>query len=152
MDGMQVEDTDASGVALIPILIVEDSRVSAAHLRDLLHDIRLANPVVHLDHGELAVEWLDEPRQRAHPPALVLLDVHLPGRDGMAILRWARAQEELATVPVVILTATADRDDLDEAYDLGVHSYLVKPVGFDALSDILRHLPLRWALLPGPHG
>lgn len=114
----------------------------------LIEHLGLANPVVALDHGDRAVEWLDDPTQRAQPPALILLDVLLPGTDGMEILRWLRAQEDFAALPVVILTATAEQADIQEAYDLDVGSYLVKPVGIDALSDILRHLPLRWALLP----
>lgn len=137
---------------LAPILIVEDSRLSAGLLRRLLTKLRLANPVVHVEDGDGAVEWLDEPAQRAVPPALVLLDVVLPGRDGMEVLRWMRNTEAHASVPVVILTTTPDRDDLEEAYGLGVDSYLVKPVGFDALSDILRHLPTPWALLGGTRG
>lgn len=135
----------AAGGGLDPILIVEDSWSSAALLRQVFDHLQLANPVVHLGDGDRAIEWLADPACR---PALMVLDVQLPGRDGMEILRRARSQDHLQGVPVLMLTATADRADLEEAYALGADSYLVKPVGFDALGDVLRHLPLRWALLP----
>lgn len=137
-----------------PVLIVEDDLSSAEVLRHLLDGLRLANPIVHIDRGDRAVEWLDDAAQSSIRPALILLDVALPGRDGMDVLRWVRRQEHLGGVPVVVLTATAERADMDEAYgDLAVDSYLVKPVAFGALSDILRQLPVRWALLsPVDHG
>lgn len=132
------------------LVIVEDSQASATVLRQVLRDhLQIANPVVHLLDGDRAVEWLTEAVEADAPPVLVLLDVLLPGRDGMEILRWMRGQESLRQLPVVILTATAQHADIDEAYrSLGADSYLVKPVGFDALGDVLRRLPLRWALLP----
>lgn len=141
------EDRSPGG-GLAPLLIVEDSWSSAALLRQVFDHLLLANPVVHLTDGERAVEWLDVPTRR---PALMVLDVQLPGRDGMDILRRVRSLDHLQGVPVLMLTATADRADLEEAYALGADSYLVKPVGFEALEDVLRHLPLRWALLPTAH-
>jgi CheY-like chemotaxis protein len=147
------QTSDATAAGLAPILVVEDSPTSARRLRALLEDVGLVNPIVHIDHGGRAVEWLEDAAQHTRCPALIVLDIELPGRGGMEILRWLREQEPFAAVPVIILTATADRTDMDEAYGLAINSYLVKPVGFDALSDILRHLPLRWALLaPAEHG
>jgi CheY-like chemotaxis protein len=132
-----------------PIVIVEDSATSAALVRQVLGEMRLVNPVVHVDDGDRAVEWFERTSRSGERPALVLLDVVLPGRDGMDVLRWLRSRDDLRSVPVVVLTATARRDDIEEVYErLGADSYLVKPVGFDALGDVLRDLPLCWALMP----
>jgi CheY-like chemotaxis protein len=130
-------------------VIVEDSATSAALVRQVIAEMRLVNPVVHIDDGDRAVEWFEEAAGAGGRPVLILLDVVLPGRDGMDVLRWLHSRDDLRAVPVVVLTATAKREDIEEAYErLGADSYLVKPVGFDALGDVLRGLPLSWALMP----
>lgn len=130
---------------------MEDAKISATILREQVAALGLVNPVVHVDHGDRAVAWLRTAAEAGRPPALVLLDVILPGASGVQILRWLREHPGLQDVPVVILTATADMADIQEAHQLGVASYLVKPVGYDALGEVVRNLPCHWALL-GPRG
>lgn len=132
---------------LAPVLVVEDDPVSALAVEGLLLAVGLANPRVHLADGDEAIQQLRSQLDRAEPPALVLLDTHVPGRSGLEVLVWMRRQEALARTPVVMLTAEAGVAAIGLAYSLGVAGYLVKPLGYDALSDVLRGLPRPWALL-----
>jgi CheY-like chemotaxis protein len=135
---------------LAPVLVVEDDPVAAALVRRHLADLGLANPVHVIDDGDEAVAWLaDRMAERPEaPPALVLLDYHLPGRSGLDVLRWAHAQPGLRAVPVLLLAGHSDVEGISEAHALGARSYLVKPVGFGALREVVRGLDLRWAILP----
>jgi CheY-like chemotaxis protein len=135
-----------------PVLIVEDDRVSAAVITQLLASLGLANDIVVIGDGNNAITWLDVRRDPAGGPALVLLDLELPGCSGLAVLRWMRGPGGYARTPVVMLTGSSELGDITEAYALGIASYLVKPVAFDALSDIVRGLPLRWAILGAADG
>lgn len=135
---------------LAPVLVVEDDPVAAVLVQRHLGALGLANPVVVASDGEEAVGWLSGvvARPDADVPALILLDRHLPGRSGLDVLRWIHAEPALRSVPVLVLTASSDVDGISEAYALGARSYLVKPVGFEALSDVVRGLSVRWAILP----
>lgn len=132
-----------------PILVVEDDAVSAAVVKQHVATMGLANPVHIARDGDQAVEWLSralsEPGGRV--PALVLLDRDLPQRPGLEVLRWIHAQPRLRPVPVLMLTGSSDVDGISEAYALGARSYLVKPIGFEALGEVVRGLDLRWAIL-----
>jgi CheY-like chemotaxis protein len=130
-------------------LVVEDDAVSAAVITQHLVALGLANPVHNARDGDEAVAWLS--KNLAEPtgtvPALVLLDRHLPGRDGLDVLRWMHGEPRLRPVPVLILTAGSDVDAISEAYSFGARSYLVKPIGFEALGEVVRGLDFRWAIL-----
>lgn len=136
--------------SLAPIFVVEDDAASAAVIAKQLTRLGLANPVHVARDGDEAVAWLARHADRATGPvpALILLDRHLPGRDGLEVLRWIHAQPDLRSVPVLILTAASDVAAISEAYALGVRSYLVKPIGFAALGEVVRGLALRWAIVP----
>ena len=134
------------------ILVAEDDAQHALLIRASLSAARVANPV-HLVHdGEQAVAYLAgtdgyADRDRYPPPALVLLDLHMPGRSGIEVLTWLRASPSLARVPFLVLTASEEAAHIDEAFQAGADSYLIKPVGFDALLDVVRNLELRWLVL-----
>jgi len=147
--------------SIAPVLLVEDDEVHVRILRRVLAAAGLANPLLAVADGAQAIELvasLADPGpdaggdpQRDPPtavPVLVLLDLNLPGRGGLDVLAALRARPALAQVPVVVLTASTDDADIDAVDRLGAHTYLVKPVGFDALLDVVRGLGLRWALLP----
>lgn len=80
-------------------------------------------------------------------PSLVLLDLKIPRRSGLEVLAWIRSQRELKRLPVTILTSSKHEKDINEAYTNGANSYLVKPVGFDALVDVIRMLSCYWLRL-----
>jgi CheY-like chemotaxis protein len=135
-------------LGLDPILVVDDDDVAAAVIAQLLREARLANPVVRCADGQAALDYLrsvGEDEEGTAFPALVLLDESMPRLSGFDVLRVMKADPVLAQIPVIMLTGTSGVDDVNGAYRLGALSYLVKPVGFDALGDVLRSVPLTWA-------
>jgi DNA-binding response OmpR family regulator len=99
--------------------------------------------------GEEAVVYLAgegryADRLRYPLPGLVLLDLKLPRRSGLEVLQWLREQQVLRRLPVVVLSSSREATDIDRAYDLGANSYLVKPVGSDALLGMVRAMDGYW--------
>lgn len=104
---------------------------------------------LHIVHdGEDAIEFLEyrgrHAQRRRRTPDLVLLDLHLPRRDGIEVARHLRATSALAYVPVVMLTTSGDPDDVRRAYDAGVNSYILKPVDFPGFLDMVRQVQRYW--------
>jgi CheY-like chemotaxis protein len=135
-----------------PILLVEDDASQVMLVERVLRKAKLANRLLALRNGEEAIAYLDgrgqyDDRSRYPLPALVLLDVHIPGKSGLEILTWLREQHTLDHIPAVILSGSAESEDIDRAFELGAASYLVKPVAFDALLDTVGGLGLSWAIL-----
>ena len=134
---------------LPPILVAEDNADARAMFVRLIRKLRVLNPVDFAEDGQVAVDYLATVVSGERPaPVVVLLDLNMPRRSGLEVLRWLRKDGALPATPVVILTGSAEMHEVRECHDLGVASYLVKPVGFTALSDVLRGLDLGWALFP----
>jgi CheY-like chemotaxis protein len=144
--------TPPSPQDLVPVLLVEDDEVHARIIEATLAKARLSNPVVRARTGDEAIAYLEEVedgRTRALP-VLVLLDLELPGRSGLAVLAKLRALgREAEDCPVIMMSGSSNDATIARARELGVRGYLVKPVAFDALIDVIHRLGLRWALLPG---
>jgi len=88
-------------------------------------------------------------------PVLILLDLKLPRRSGFEVLEWLRSQPELKRTPVVILTSSKETVDINRAYELGANSYLLKPVTFEALQEMMKAINLFWLVfseMPNPPG
>lgn len=135
-----------------PVLMVEDDESHALLVKRVFERAGLANPVRVIRNGDDAVSYLsgegDYADREANPvPALLLLDVHVPGRSGLEVLSWLRGRTELNGLPVLMFSGSAESEDINRAFELGVDSYLVKPVAFDALLDAINGLGLRWAVL-----
>lgn len=138
----------ASRLPLAPLLVADDEEDVLGLFPRFLQKLRLANPLELARDGEEALAYLAKvARGEAPRPVLVLLDLQMPRRTGLDVLRAIRGSDELRDLPVVILTGSAAMHEVEECHTLGVESYLVKPVGFAALSDVLRGLDCRWALL-----
>ena len=86
-------------------------------------------------------------RNRHPMPQLVLLDLKMPRKSGLEVLSWMRNQPALKRVIIVIFTSSKHDQDINNAYELGANSYLVKPVGFDALLDTIKQLTYYWGTL-----
>ncbi|RPH43377.1 MAG: response regulator [Planctomycetota bacterium] len=86
-------------------------------------------------------------RARFPLPSLVLLDLKLPRKSGLEVLRWIRGHEGLKRIPVIMLTSSQERHDIDRAYDSGANAYLVKPVEMRAFSEVVLGLHHFWVML-----
>jgi two-component system, response regulator len=133
------------------VLLVEDSPADAEMTIDALRDARLANPVVHVEDGVEAMEYLRREGSHAQRapgnPVVVLLDIKMPRMDGIEVLRAIRADEALKRIPVVILSSSREERDLAASWDLGVNAYVVKPVDADQFFDAVRALGQFWAVM-----
>lgn len=134
------------------ILLIEDDANDVFLMQRALRKAEVPNPLQVMGDGDEAVEYLSGQGRFAdrsqHPlPVLVLLDLKLPRKSGLEVLQWLRQQSELKRLPVVVLTSSKEPNDVNKAYDLGANSYLVKPLGFDALLNLVRSLNVYWLSL-----
>lgn len=127
------------------ILIAEDDENDICLLKRAFHQAGFENPLRIVKNGEQAVAYLagEEPysdRIQNPWPALVLLDIKMPRKDGFEVLDWLRQQAEFNSLPVVMLTSSQESTDINKAYGLGANSYLVKPANFVRLVDMMTRL------------
>lgn len=133
------------------ILLVEDSHADAEMTIDALHEANLANPIVHVEDGADALDYLHQRNafadRDAGAPAVVLLDIQMPRMNGLEVLREIRSDAELRHIPVVILTSSREERDVARSWDLGVNAYVVKPVDAQQFFDAVRTLGQFWAVM-----
>ena len=139
----------------VEILLVEDSPLDAELTQRVLRKRNLANHLVHVKDGQEALDWLFGTglfagRDTNHVPKLVLLDLKLPKVDGLEVLRAIRADERTRHLPVVMLTSSREEQDIVRSYELGVNSYIVKPVDFDNFSAAVAEAGDYWLLVNEP--
>lgn len=136
----------------LSVLIVEDDPNDVALITRAFRKAQVHHPLIVIGDGDSAVKYLEGRGEYAdrelHPlPALMLLDLKLPRRSGLEVLAWLRKQPGLRRLPVVVLTGSDQRSDINAAYDMGASSYLVKPVLFEGLLDLMRTLNLYWLVV-----
>lgn len=139
-------------IARATILLVEDDPNDVLLITRAFERANIVNPIAVVRNGEDAVDYLDGKGQFVdrddHPfPVVVILDLKLPRKSGLEVLEWMKSKRELKRLPVVVLTSSGQARDINQAYDLGVNSYLVKPVTFDALIELVKNLGLYWLVL-----
>jgi CheY-like chemotaxis protein len=139
-----------SGFEQIEILLVEDTPEDAEMTLRALRQKNLGNHVHWVKDGEEALEYLFGEgryagRRANQPPKLVLLDIKMPRVDGIEVLRRVKASE-LRSIPIVVMTSSNEERDVLESYRLGVNSYIVKPVQFDAFLDTVAKIGLYWVV------
>lgn len=131
------------------VLLVEDDSNDVLLIERAFHRANLDLPITIVRDGDEAVDYLIGQGQYGdrlqYPmPTLILLDLKLPRRSGLEVLGWLRAQPILRRIPVVVLTSSREHVDVDSAYEMGVNSYLVKPVTFSALESMIGALNSYW--------
>ncbi len=141
---------------LVRVLLVEDDAGDVDLTLRAFRDARLKNPVHVVRDGEEALDFVfgkglysDVPGHR--PPGLILLDLHLPKIGGMEVLRRIRANESTRHIDVVVLIISNRCREIAECRRLGAENYIVKPVGFQNLSEATPPLHMQWALVKPPH-
>lgn len=134
------------------ILLVEDEENDILLIQRAFRKAKLSNPVHIVRDGEQAIAYLRgdgayADRLESPLPTMILLDLKLPRASGHEVLKWLRTQAALRRIPVVVLTSSRESTDVNRAYDLGANSYLVKPVQFDALIEMLKNVDMYWLVL-----
>lgn len=134
------------------VLLVEDNPDDVLLTTRAFKRANLFSPIQVVEDGDKAVSYLSgappyDDRDRHPLPVLVLMDLKLPRRSGLEVLKWIRSVPALKALPVVVLTSSSEDRDVNSAYDLGANSYLVKPVGFDALFDMVKILQPYWVIM-----
>lgn len=133
------------------ILIVEDDPNDAELITRALRKHNLANKIVLLKDGAEALDFLFGKGSFAQmddgKPRVILLDLKLPKINGIEVLRKIKSEERTKKIPVVILTSSREERDLKDAYDLGVNSYVTKPIQFDEFAKVVSELGMYWLLL-----
>ena len=133
------------------VLLVEDSLADAEMAMDALAEAHLANPVVHVEDGVDCLDYLYMrgawAEREPGDPAVVLLDIKMPRKNGLDVLTEMRADERMRRIPVVILSSSREETDLARSWDLGVNAYVIKPVDVDQFFEAVRTLGRFWAVL-----
>jgi CheY-like chemotaxis protein len=132
----------------IVILLADDDADDRMLAQDALAESRLANELRCVEDGEELLEYLqrrDRYADREAPrPGLILLDLNMPRKDGREALREIKADPALRQIPVVVLTTSKAEEDVYRSYDLGVNSFITKPVTFDGLVAVMKTLGKYW--------
>jgi CheY-like chemotaxis protein len=139
---------------LKPILIVEDNPKDLELSLIALERTQLANEVISVRDGAEALDYLrcqgTFADRACGNPAVVLLDLKLPKVDGLQVLKTIREDEQLSSIPVVMLTSSREEQDVLRSYQLGVNAFVVKPVEFKAFLEAIADLGVFWAVLNEP--
>jgi CheY-like chemotaxis protein len=133
----------------IRIVIAEDDAEDRQLAHEALEESRLANPVDFVGDGEELLEYLRRQSRYAHLaseelPGLILLDLNMPRMDGREALYEIKADPSLRSIPVIVLTTSKAEEDILRSYDLGVNSFITKPVSFAGLVEVMRSLAKYW--------
>jgi CheY-like chemotaxis protein len=134
------------------ILHVEDDPNDVLLIARAFRKAGLSAPIQVVNDGEQALHYLSgsnsfAERERFPLPSLVLLDLKLPRKSGIEVLEWIRSRPGVKRIPVVMLTSSKQLVDINRAYELGVNAYLVKPVNFDGLVEMVKTLDSFWLRL-----
>jgi two-component system, response regulator len=136
----------------IEIILVEDNPDDAALTLRAFKSRNLFNRMVHLKNGQEAIDYIfngvafDGKTFDSHPK-VILLDLKMPKINGMEVLEKIKGNDATKTIPVVVLTSSAEDPDIKRCYELGANSYIVKPVEFDNFSKTVVDLGLYWLVL-----
>lgn len=136
---------------LRPILLVEDRTDDQILVRRALKKKNISNPLVVANDGVEALDYLlgtgDRESDGPLIPAVVLLDLKMPRLDGLEVLQRLRANDLTKRLPIVMMTSSDEEADMVRSYDLGVNSYIRKPVDFSEFADAIAQIGLYWLIL-----
>ena len=134
----------------VEVLLVEDSDADAEMTLRTLRRRGIANRIERVHDGVEALDYLRvqgaHAERRSGMPRLVLLDLKMPRMDGLQVLREMKADARLRKVPVVMMTSSREEGDQMESYELGVNSYVVKPVDFGEFAETVAQVGMYWMI------
>ena len=133
----------------ITILMADDDPDDRMLAKDALKEARLANALHFFEDGEQLMDYLLRRGKYTDTlefpqPGLILLDLNMPKKDGREALREIKAAPELRQIPIVVLTTSKAEEDIYRTYDLGVNSFITKPVSFESLVEIMKAMGKYW--------
>ena len=141
------DDPLAAQPAPVEILLVEDDPGDVLMTKEALADAKMANELHVVSNGEEALAYIERWEAGERPPVFILLDLGLPKISGLEVLRQFRNNPSSSSIPVVVLTTSAEDRDIEEAYKLGCNSYIVKPVEFNKFMEVAAQIEVYWCLL-----
>lgn len=133
----------------VTILIAEDDPDDQFLIREAFEESRLANPLAFVENGEELLDYLHQRGQysesdSAPRPGLILLDLNMPRVDGREALAEIKADNNLRSIPIVVLTTSRTEEDIFQTYNLGVSGFITKPVTFDGLVEVIKAMNIYW--------
>ena len=133
----------------LTILIAEDDENDISLLEVALRRAGINNPLQFVQDGEQAIDYLCQrngftDRSRFPFPTVVILDIKMPRRSGLEVLQWLREHPECSVIPSIVLSASAEPQDVQKAYELGASTYFQKPASIDELTEMMRAINQYW--------
>lgn len=130
----------------ITIVVADDDPDDRMMIEEAFEENRLKNNLAFVEDGEQLIAYLKEngARGRRDPVGVILLDLNMPRMDGREALKVIKSDPELQRIPVVVLTTSKAEEDILRTYDLGVSSFITKPVTFDALVEVVKVIGQYW--------
>lgn len=125
-----------------PILVVDDDQIDAMTVKRALKDNEILNDVVIAENGELAIDYLQNEKMRR--PCIILLDLNMPKMNGLEFLRIIKMDENIQSIPVIVLTTSRSEQDKMESFKLGIAGYMIKAVNYHEFVDIIRTIKDYW--------
>jgi two-component system, response regulator len=140
----------------VEILLVEDNPTDAELTIRALKKYNLANNLIHVKNGADALDFIfgtgnyADSRDVSFAPKVILLDINMPKMNGMEVLQKIKTDPRTRSMPVVVLTSSKESPDIQECYNLGANSYIVKPVNFEGFATAIQTLGFYWLLQNQP--
>jgi two-component system response regulator len=139
----------------IEILLIEDNMDDAALTIRALKKNNVINNILHVEDGAQALDFIFSEgayadRAETTTPKLILLDIKMPKINGLQVLRRLKSDERTKNIPVVMLTSSKEDPDIKKCYELGVNSYIIKPVDFENFQSAISKLAVYWLLINEP--
>jgi len=133
----------------ITILIADDDPEDRMLMEDAFSESRLVNDLRFVEDGEQLMDYLYCRGRYADPissprPGVILLDLNMPRKDGREALKEIKADPKLRQIPIIVLTTSQAEEDVSRSYDLGVNSFITKPVTFVAMVELIKTLRKYW--------
>ncbi len=133
------------------ILYVEDNSLDLELTLEALKENNIANPVVTAGDGVEALEYLNKEgafiERKSANPSMILLDLKMPRMDGLEFLSIVKKDIRYKRIPIIMMTSSRVEEDLIKGYNLGVNAYVVKPLDFEALVEIVKQIGIFWAII-----
>jgi CheY-like chemotaxis protein len=131
------------------ILLVEDSDEDYETIRRAFSQVNLGNTLIRSEDGDQALDYLFHRGRYENPeawprPALILMDLNLPGTDGRAVLAQIKGDPDLRQIPVVVMTTSSDERDIAWSYAAGANSFIQKPLSFAGVVDAMKRVKEYW--------